>query len=164
MSKKSAGMIVGMLVCALLAGCETTKLTSGETDMDKGEKKNEKQLMETLRPFLTETEKIDLADAILERMMSGINKDDYALYSGNFHKGMEDQFPEKRFRKFRSELREDLGEYKSRTYIGILNKKLADVFIWKAKFSNSDDDCLIRLTLIEDEGVYKVLGFHISRI
>ena len=43
MSKKSAGMIVGMLVCALLAGCETTKLTSGETDMDKGEKKNENE-------------------------------------------------------------------------------------------------------------------------
>jgi ABC-type oligopeptide transport system substrate-binding subunit len=163
MRKRFTGIIAGLLTLVLLAGCETTK-PSADTDKDKAEKKDEKQLVETLRPTLTEAEKINLAESILERMMKGINKEDYSLYSGNFFKGLKDQFPEKGFKEFRNELKKDMGEYKSRMYLGALNKKLVDVFIWKAKFSNSEDDCLIRLTLIEDEGVYKVLGFNISKI
>ena len=149
--------VAGMLAVSLLAGCETTK---------NAEKKNEdkQKLAETLRPTLTESEKANLAEAILDRMMTGLNGDDYAMYSGSFFQGLKDQLPEKAFKSFRDELKKDMGEYKSRQYLGMLNKKLVDVFIWKAKFSNSDDECLIRLSLVEDEGVYKVLGFNISKI
>lgn len=164
MGKGFTGMIACLLAFALLAGCETTKPAAADAAKDKGGNKDEKPLVETLRPTLTEAEKVNLADPILERMMNGINKDDYSLYSGNFFKGLKDQFSEKDFKDFRTELNKDIGEYKSKTYLGVLNKKLVDVFIWKAKFSNSDDECLIRITLIEDEGVYKVLGFTISKI
>ena len=164
MGKRFTGMIACLLAFTLLAGCETTKPASADAAKDKAGNKDEKPLVETLRPTLTEAEKVNLADPILERMMNGINKDDYSLYSGNFFKGLKDQFSEKDFKDFRAELNKDIGEYKSKTYLGVLNKKLVDVFIWKAKFSNSDDECLIRITLIEDEGIYKVLGFTISKI
>ena len=62
MRKRFTGMIVGLLAFVFLAGCETTKPSSGDADKDKAEKKDEKQLVETLRPTLTEAEKINLAE------------------------------------------------------------------------------------------------------
>jgi hypothetical protein len=159
-----AGMIAGALSLALLAGCETIKPSDADAAKDKPENKSGEQLAETLRPTLGEAEKISLAEVIVEKLMNGINNDDYALYSEDFFQGLKDQFSESGFKSLRVELKNDMGDYKSRTCLGMLNKKLVDVFIWKAKFSNSDDDCLIRLTLIEDKGVYKVLGFNISKI
>jgi hypothetical protein len=162
MRKRFTGMIVGLLVFAFLAGCETTKPSSGDADKDKAEKKDEKQLVETLRPTLTEAEKINLAEAMVDRMLKGINKDDYSLYSGNFFKGLKDQVKEKDFKALNDDLKKQIGEYKSRKFMDILNKKLVDIFIWKAKFSKTDEDVLVRLFLIEDEGQYKVSSFSIS--
>jgi hypothetical protein len=158
MKNRIAGIIASLLTFAVLAGCETTK--NSEQEKKDSEKAN---LTEVLRPTLTEAEKINLAEVILDKMLNGITKDNYGLYSSNFFKGLKEQMPEKTFKDFRSNLTKDMGEYKSRTYIGMLNKKLFDVFIWKVKFSNSEDDCLIRLTLVEDEGAYKVLGFSITK-
>ncbi len=160
MKRRFTGIIVGLLALALLAGCETTKTSSA--DKDKAEKKDEKQLVETLRPTLTEAEKINLAEAIVDRMLKGINKDDYALYSGNFFKGLKDQVKEKDFKALNDDLKKQIGEYKSRKFMDILNKKLVDIFLWKAKFTKTDEDVLIRLFLIEDEGQYKVSSFSIS--
>lgn len=162
MRKRFAGMIVGLLVFALLAGCETVKPSSGDADKDKTGKKDEKPLVETLRPTLTEAEKINLADPILDRMLKGINKGDYTLYSGNFFKGLKDQVKEKDFKTLNDDLKKQIGEYKSRKFMDILNKKLVDIFVWKAKFTKTDEDVMIRLFLIEDEGQYKVSSFSIS--
>ena len=118
--------------------------------------------METLRPTLTEAEKVNLAEAMVDRMLNGINKDDYALYSGNFFKGLKDQVKEKDFKALNDDLKKQIGEYKSRKFMDILNKKLVDIFLLKAKFTKTDEDVLIRLFLIEDEGQYKVSSFSIS--
>ena len=162
MRKRFTGMIVGLLAFVFLAGCETTKPSSGDADKDKAEKKDEKPLVETLRPTLTEAEKINLAEAMVDRMLKGINKDDYALYSGNFFKGLKDQVKEKDFKALNDDLKKQIGEYKSRKFMDILNKKLVDIFLWKAKFTKTDEDVLVRLFLIEDEGQYKVSSFSIS--
>ena len=160
MSRRFTGIIVGLLASALLAGCLTTK--PSDADKDKAEKKDEKPLLETLRPSLTETEKINLAEPIVDKMLRGINKDDYALYSDNFYKGLKDQIKEKDFKALNDDLKKQIGEYKSRKFMDILNKKLVDIFVWKAKFTKTDEDVMIRLFLIEDEGKYKVSSFSIS--
>lgn len=162
MRKRFTGMIVGLLAFAFLVGCETTKPASGDADKDKAEKKDEKQLVETLRPSLTEAEKINLAEPMLERMMNGINKDDFSIYSGDFFKGLKDQIKEKEWKTSNDDLKKQAGDYESRTYLGMLNKPLIDIFIWKGKFTKNDGDVLIRLGLIEDEGKYKVAIFSIS--
>ncbi len=142
----------GIMAAAILAGCETTKNT---------EKKDEEKsnLSETLRPTLTEAEKINLAEVILDRMLEGMKKEDYNLYTSNFFKGLKDQLGTKEFTAWREDFKKNLGDYKSRVSLGMLNKKLIDVFLWKAKFSGTDEDILIRIMLIEEDGVYKVMGF-----
>jgi hypothetical protein len=162
MMKTVKGIIVVLLAFAFLSGCETIKPSSGDADKDKAEKKDEKQAVETLRPTLNEAEKNALAESMVDGMLKGINKDDYALYCGNFYKGLKEQFKEKDFKALNDDLKKQVGEYKSRKFIGMLNKKLVDIFLWKAKFTKTDEDVLIRLFLIEDEGQYKVSLFSIS--
>ena len=162
MRKRFTGIIVGLFAFALLVGCETAKSSSADADKNKAEKKDEKQAVETLRPTLSGAEKNDLAESMVERMLKGINKDDYALYSGDFYKGLKEQVKEKDFKALNDDLKKQLGEYKSRKFMDMLNKKLVDIFMWKAKFTKTDEDVMIRLFLIEDEGQYKVSSFSIS--
>lgn len=162
MKKRFTGMIAGLVAVALFAGCETTKPASGDADKDKVEKKDPKQLVETLRPSLTEAEKIALAEGILEKMVDGINKDDYSLYTNDFFKGLKEQVKEKEWKASNDDLKKQAGDYEARFYMGMLNKPLVDVFIWKGKFTKNEGDVLIRLGLIEDEGKYKVTIFSIS--
>lgn len=162
MRKTVNGIIVILFVSVLLVGCETTNPSAGDADKDKVEKKDEKQVVETLRPTLSEDEKIALAEPIVDGMLKGVNKDNYALYVGNFYKGLKEQVKEKDFKTLNDDLKKQVGEYKSRKFIGMLNKKLVDIFVWKAKFTKTDEDVMIRLFLIEDEGQYKVSSFSIS--
>ena len=147
MRKRFTGMIVGLLAFAFLAGCLTTKSSSGDADKDKAEKKDEKQLVETLRPTLSEAEKINLAEAIVDRMLKGINKDDYALYSDNLYKSLKDQMKEKDWKALNDDFKKQAGDYKSRTFLGMLNKPLIDVFLWKCKFTKNDEEALLHLGL-----------------
>lgn len=162
MKRSFTRIIVGLLASAFLAGCLTTKPSSADAEKDKADKKDEKPLLETLRPTLTEAEKINLAEAIVDKMLLGINKDDYSLYSGNFFRGLKDQVKEKDFKTLNDDLKKQIGEYKSRKFMDIVNKKLVDIFFWKAKFTKTDEDVLIRLFLIEEEGKYKVSSFSIG--
>ena len=155
-------MIVGLLMFAFLAGCETTTPSVGDTGKDKGEKKDENNLGETLRPTLTDTEKVNLAEPILDRILHGVNKDNYAIYSENFSVGLKEQITEKDFKTLNEDLLKKIGEYKSRKFLGLLNKKLVDIYIWKAKFAKTDEDFMIRLFLIEDGGKLKVFSFSIT--
>lgn len=162
MRKEFTGLIFGLLAFALIANAENTDPSAGDTGKDKSEKKNESKLAETLRPTLTDVEKVNLAEPILERILQGVNKGDYAVYSDNFSKGLKDQITEKDFKVLNDDLLKKIGEYKSRKFLGILNKKLVDIYLWKAKFAKSDEDFMIRLFLIEDEGKFKIFSFSIT--
>jgi len=154
MNNRIAGIIAILVGLSIITGCLTTEQDKKDAEKPK--------LTETLRPTLTETEKVNLAEVILDKMIAGINKDDYSLYSEYFFKGLKDQIKEKDFITMKTDLKKQLGDYKSRTYMGMLNKPLIDVFIWKAKFTKTDEDVLIRLFLIEENEKYKVSSFSIS--
>lgn len=159
---KISGPIVGMLMFALLAEAENTATTAGTAGNGNSEKKNESKFAETLRPTLTDAEKVNLAEPILDRILQGVNKDSYAIYSEKFSKGLKDQITEKEFKVLNDDLLKKIGEYKSRNFLGILNKKLVDIYLWKAKFTKTDEDFMIRLFLVEDEGKFKVFSFSIT--
>jgi hypothetical protein len=162
MRKKITGVIAGLLMLAILADAQNTVPSAGDTGGDKSEKKDGSKLAETLRPTLTDAEKVNLAEPILERILQGVNKNDYAVYSDNFSKGLKAQITEKEFKVLNDDLIKKIGEYKSRKFLGILSKKLVDIYLWKAKFAKTDEDFMIRLFLIEDEGKLKVFSFSIT--
>ncbi|HBC87833.1 MAG TPA: hypothetical protein DCZ94_12835 [Lentisphaeria bacterium] len=158
MKNKITGFLAGILALAILAGCETTSDSTKKPADDPA--KN--QLTETLRPKLTEAEKANLAEVILDGMLAGVSRDDYAMYSKNFFKGLLEKYKINDFKDINTNMKKEMGEYQSKSYMGMLYKPLGDVFLWKAKFSNTNEDVLIRLFLIEEEGKYKVAMFSIG--
>ena len=162
MRKIFTGTVVSLLMFAFIAGCETTGISSEDAGKDKPGKKDENKLGETLRPALTDVEKVKLAEPMLDTILQGASKDDYAVYSSNFSKGLKDQLTEKDFKILNDDLKKKIGEYDSRKFLGILNKKLVDIYVWKAKFTKTDEDFMIRLFLVEDEGKFKVFSFSIT--
>ena len=111
---------------------------------------------------LPEVEKLKLAEPILEALLKGMADVNYNAYSENFTQGLKENVTEKDFKYRTEKMKEDIGELQTKTFIGVLNKNLFDVYLWKAKFSKHNDEQLMRLFLINEDGKYKVYMFNIS--
>ncbi len=88
-----------------------------------------------------------IAEPILDAVLTGLNDGNYELYAKYFDSTMKNAIPEKKFRQTSEDIAKKMGKYQSRTYLGFLKKANLTVAIWKARFSGSDDDVLVRLVL-----------------
>lgn len=111
---------------------------------------------------LPQSEKLKLAEAILDNLLQSMEDGNYKRYVKDFTQGLKDNVTEKDFKYRNEKMNDEIGKFKSKEALGVLNKKLFDVFLWKAKFSKHDDEQLIRLFLVSDEKKYKVYMFNIS--
>ena len=111
---------------------------------------------------LPEAEKLKLAEPILGALLKGMADVNYNAYSENFTQGLKENVTEKDFKYRTEKMKEDIGDLQTKTFIGVLNKSLFDVYLWKAKFSKHNDEQLMRLFLINEDGKYKVYMFNIS--
>ncbi len=88
-----------------------------------------------------------IAEPILDTVLTGFNNGNYSLYSRDFDATLKDAVTEKKFFKVRANILKKLGKYESRTYLGFLQKGNFTVVLWRGRFSDSDDDVLIKLVL-----------------
>lgn len=88
-----------------------------------------------------------IAEPILDTVLSGFNKNNYAAYSQYFDDTLKDAIPEKKFQQVRSDILKKLGKYQSHTYLGYQTKGNFTVVLWKGRFSKATDDVLIKLVL-----------------
>jgi hypothetical protein len=107
----------------------------------------------------TENSEVEaIANPILDAVLTGFNEGNYALYSQYFDDTLKDAITEKKFLKVRSQIQKKLGKYQSRSYLGFLKQAKTTVALWKGRFSDSDDDVLIKLVLSRRGDKVKVLG------
>jgi hypothetical protein len=99
-----------------------------------------------------------VADPILDRVLKGLQEGDYDLYAQNFDDTLKDVISKKKFLQVRNSISKSIGAYKSRRYLGYLQKGKTTVVLWKGKFSNRADDVLIKLVLSRRGDQTKVLG------
>ncbi len=99
-----------------------------------------------------------VADPILEAVLTGFNQGNYGLYSQDFGDTLKEAISEKKFLKVRGQILNKLGKYQSRTYLGFLTQGKTTVALWKGRFSDNDDDVLIKLVLSRRGDKVKVLG------
>ncbi len=163
------GICVASAVLATAGGCITMSFGDSSADSKEAEKESKDLAAvpaaepEVKDPqSLPAEEKQKLAEPILENLLKAMKEDSYKEYCKDFTQGLKDNVTEKDFKFRNDKMLDEIGEFKSKEFLGVLNKKLFDVFIWKAKFSKSDDDQIIRLFLISDENKYKVYMFNIS--
>uniref|UniRef100_A0A7V4LDH3 DUF3887 domain-containing protein n=1 Tax=Desulfobacca acetoxidans TaxID=60893 RepID=A0A7V4LDH3_9BACT len=101
-----------------------------------------------------------VAEPILNNLLEGYNKGDYAQYARNFDDTLREAVTEKKFLQVRQELMKKLGEFKNKEYLGFLNQQRYTVVLWKSKFSATEDDILIRLVLSRRPDKVVVVGLY----
>jgi hypothetical protein len=99
-----------------------------------------------------------VADPILDSLLKGFDTGNYELYSKYFDDTLKDMVSKKKFLQTRDKIFKSIGKYESRSYLGFLRHGKATVVLWKAKFSKSPDDVLIKLVLSRRGDQVKVLS------
>lgn len=88
-----------------------------------------------------------VAGAVLDNLLAGYNKGNYAQYAKHFDDTLREAISEKKFLQVRQELMKKLGKFTEKEYLGFLNQKRYTAILWKAKFAATEDDILIKLVL-----------------
>lgn len=150
----------------ILTGCSMFSSSTKPADQKPPEEKPVVQAQveagKTNPQSLAEAEKLKLAEPILEALLKGMANVNYSAYTENFTQGLKENVTEKDFKYRTEKMKEDIGDLQTKTFVAVLNKNLFDVFLWKAKFSKHNDEQLMRLFLINEDGKYKVYMFNIS--
>jgi hypothetical protein len=99
-----------------------------------------------------------VAEPILENLLAGFNRGDYAQYARDFGDTLKEAISEKKFQQVRSSILKNLGQYQSRSYLGYLKHQRTTVVLWKGRFSASEDDVLIKLVASKRRDQTVVVG------
>ncbi len=103
-------------------------------------------------------EVVAVADPILDSVLTGMSEGNYGKYSKNFDDLLKDTITEKKFQQVRDEILKKFGKYQSRTYLGYITQSNSTVALWKGRFSNTDDDVMIKLVLSKRGDKVQVVG------
>ncbi len=99
-----------------------------------------------------------VAEPILDNLLGGLNKGNYAQYSKDFDDALREALPEKKFLQVRQDIIERWGKYQSKNYLGFLNQQNYTVMLWKGTFDGTKNDVLIRLVLAKRQDKVVVAG------
>lgn len=154
-------VVASLFVILLQTGC-ATPLSEDKNETGKNseaqEKTAEKPVSALKRSEKPESEKLASAESIITQIFKGMEEKDYAVYSKDFTDDLKVQIGEEKFKDMNKSMEEHLGNYKSREYLGALKKSVFEIYLWKAQFSGTEDDVLVRLILGELDGACKVFG------
>jgi hypothetical protein len=99
-----------------------------------------------------------VAEPILNNLLTAFQDGNYAQYARDFDEARREAIPEVKFRQVRDDLREKLGELKSKKYLGFLNQQPHTIVLWKARFDATPNDVLIKLVLSKRQDKVVVAG------
>ncbi len=99
-----------------------------------------------------------VANPILDSILDGMKTNDYTKYSKDFDDTMKNALPKEAFLAANKQIRDYMGEYKSREYLGFLKKNNMTVILWKSVFDKSEDEFLVKLIISKQKDKYLVTG------
>ena len=102
------------------------------------------------------------ADKCLDNLLKAFAETDYDAYTRDAEEAMKKSLSKGEFERATKATTALFGAIKSRTYLGSLKKQGYIVHLWKARFSSSEDDVLIKLSLTPDESRPQVGGFWLQ--
>jgi hypothetical protein len=166
--KKIFRSISAIALSVLLSSCVSGDLWGDAEDAESAaggaEKKQEKtEPSAGTASQLSDNEKVAISEKYLDELLASVKTNDFNLYFTNFTKEHKDKISQSDFKQRNNLLMEQCGEYQSREFMGVLKKQIFDVYLWKARFSKlPNDDILLRMFVMEDEGALKVYAFNVK--
>jgi len=103
-----------------------------------------------------------IAEKFLDKILKGLNDNDYAIYSTDFTDSLKLVNTSPKFSEEVKGKKNTIGDYVSRSFLAELTKGDRKFFLWKAKFSKTEDDILIRVVVEKIDGAYKVSSLWIQ--
>lgn len=100
----------------------------------------------------------EYADTITEGILQAINENDYAGYTKHFDEVMKNAVPESLFRQTRTAIKEQIGDYISKTFWKVTTQDGYTIVVYKAKFSQEPKDVTVRVVFQEISGEIYVAG------
>ena len=101
-------------------------------------------------------------DPIVDNIIDGMRTEDYAKYSRDFSESLKKALTEGAFLRDNRDMRSQLGECKSGEYMGFMNQAGSTMVLYKARFSKTEDDLLIRLSVSKEQDRYLVVGIWVQ--
>lgn len=108
----------------------------------------------------TDQEMKDVADPIMDNILDGVKLENYMAYSKDFDKELKILGSRTKFFQVSRYLKQTMGNYMYREYMGSVHKDNLIVVLWKATFDKSQDDVLIKLFLNKQNNRYIVKGLR----
>ena len=99
-----------------------------------------------------------LAAPVLDNLLAGMQEMDYAKYSRDFESVMAEAMTEEKFKSMQAQLNKSFGNCTGKTYLGFIDKGDMTMTLWKARFSATTDDVLIKLILTRRGPKVSVVG------
>lgn len=106
----------------------------------------------------TDQEVKAIAEPLLENVMDALKNDDYAKYTKDFDLTLKEAVQEQRFHEISFQIKNGLGSYQSKEYLGFLDKGQTTLVLFRGKFDKSQSDVLIKLVVTKKEGKYYISG------
>ncbi|MBM4283917.1 MAG: DUF3887 domain-containing protein [Deltaproteobacteria bacterium] len=98
------------------------------------------------------------ADPILDRLLAGLQENDYQAYSQDFDDTLKEAVSEKKFQQVRTQIMNKLGKLQSRTFLGSLKQNNMSVVLYRATFERSENDVLIKMVVSKRKDRILVTG------
>ncbi|MFH1093676.1 MAG: hypothetical protein V1739_05940 [Candidatus Omnitrophota bacterium] len=106
----------------------------------------------------TNDEVKNIAEPMLDNVMSGFTQDDYIQYSKDFDATLKETITSERFSEIRGDILKWIGSYLYREYLGFINREGITIIFWKGVFDKTQDEILIKMVVSERNGQYLVTG------
>ncbi|MDD5654182.1 MAG: DUF3887 domain-containing protein [Candidatus Omnitrophica bacterium] len=95
---------------------------------------------------------------ILDNILDGMRSNDYAKYSKDCDDTFKESMTEEVFVKATAQLKANLGDCLEKQYLGFLTKGQMTMALWKAKYSQADEDVLIKIVISKRSDRFIVTG------
>jgi hypothetical protein len=104
----------------------------------------------------TDSEVLKVANPIMDNLMDASTSGDFERHVRDFSERIKEKFTKEEFQNQCEEYRSKWGVFTDREFIGATTtNKFANIY-WKQRFSETDDEYLVVLTLSQKDGQYIV--------
>lgn len=102
------------------------------------------------------------AEPVTDRLLTGLNENNYRKFSSDFDRGMKENFSEANFRTLHADIKAKIGDYISREFVGMEEKDGYKILIYHAVFSKETQKVVVRTVVSELNGQFCVSGFWLD--
>lgn len=106
--------------------------------------------------WLTDQQAKKISKPILDKMLKALEEGDYEAYTSDMSKKTKRSLTRQKFNRLLTLVKSQVGRCQSMEYVGVVNRKNVWIVLWKGEFDRAIGEVLIRLTLVKENGVFKV--------